>query len=114
MQFHHSLQDIRTGVLLLVVEELLNLLANLVVGDLDVVLHVAVLSHEGEETVVGDVELSSLVSETRPSTFLQQAILTSWNSRRETFGTSMLWVDGDSSSSFLPVKMSMATMWTLA
>ena len=26
----------------------------------------------------------------------------------------MLWVDGDKSSNFLPVKMSMATMWTLA
>jgi len=45
---------------------------------------------------------------------LDRLILTSWNSRRETLGTSMLWVDGDSSSSFLPVKMSMATKWTLA
>ena len=26
----------------------------------------------------------------------------------------MLWVDGDKSSNFLPVKISMATMWTLA
>ena len=26
----------------------------------------------------------------------------------------MLWVEGDRSSNFLPVKMSMATMWTLA
>jgi hypothetical protein len=40
--------------------------------------------------------------------------LTSWYSRRETLGTSMLWVDGHRSSSFLPVKMSMATRWTLA
>merc|ERR1712098_725982 len=31
-----------------------------------------------------------------------------------TFGTSMLWVEGQMSSSFLPVKMSKATMWTLA
>ncbi len=26
----------------------------------------------------------------------------------------MLWVDGDKSSSFLPVKISMATIWTFA
>jgi hypothetical protein len=48
---------IRTGVLLLVPEELLNLGSNLAVGVLDVVLHGAVLRHEGEETIVLDVEL---------------------------------------------------------
>jgi hypothetical protein len=48
---------IRTGVLLLVPEELLDLLADLALGDLDVVLHVAVLRHEGEEAIVLDVEL---------------------------------------------------------
>lgn len=47
----------RTGVLLLLLEELLNLGANLALGALDVVLHGAVLSHEGEETIVLDVEL---------------------------------------------------------
>jgi hypothetical protein len=36
--------------------------------------------------------------------------LTSWYSRRVTLGTSMLWVEGERSSSFLPVKISRATM----
>ena len=48
---------IRTGVLLLVPEELLDLGANLTLGVLDVVLHGTVLRHEGEETIVLDVEL---------------------------------------------------------
>jgi len=39
---------------------------------------------------------------------------TSWYSFLVTTGTSMLWVDGHNSSSFLPVKISMATKWTLA
>ena len=48
---------VRTGVLLLVPEELLDLGSNLTVGVLDVVLHGTVLRHEGEETIVLDVEL---------------------------------------------------------
>jgi hypothetical protein len=40
--------------------------------------------------------------------------LTSWYSLRVTWGTSMLWVDGERSSSFLLVKISMATKWTFA
>lgn len=48
---------IRTGVLLLVLEELLDLGANLTLGVLDVVLHGTILRHEGEETIVLDVEL---------------------------------------------------------
>ena len=48
---------IRTGVLLLVPEELLDLGANLALGALDVVLHGTVLRHEGKETIVLDVEL---------------------------------------------------------
>lgn len=48
---------IRTGVLLLVLEELLDLGANLTLGVLDVVLHGAILRHEGKETIVLDVEL---------------------------------------------------------
>jgi hypothetical protein len=47
-----------TGVLLLLVEELVDALTDLVVGDLDVVLGGAVVEHEGEETVVSDVELA--------------------------------------------------------
>jgi hypothetical protein len=46
-----------TGVLVLLDEELVDALANLVVGDLDVVLGGAVVKHEGEETVVSNVEL---------------------------------------------------------
>jgi len=46
-----------TGVLLLVLEELVDLLANLALRDLDIVLGVTVVVHEGEETVVSDVEL---------------------------------------------------------
>jgi len=49
--------DIRTGVLLLVDKELPDLGANLVVGALDVVLAGAVLTHEGHEVVITDVEL---------------------------------------------------------
>lgn len=48
---------IRTGVLLLVPEELLNLGTDLALGALDVVLHGAILRHEGKETIVLDVEL---------------------------------------------------------
>lgn len=48
---------IRTGVLLLVPEELLNLGTDLAIGALDVVLHGAILRHEGKETIVLDVEL---------------------------------------------------------
>lgn len=39
---------------------------------------------------------------------------TSWYSLRETRGTSILWVEGQRSSNFLPVKISIATRWTLA
>lgn len=46
-----------TGVLLLLSEELGDLLANLVVGQRNIILGVTVVGHEGEETVVGDVEL---------------------------------------------------------
>ena len=48
---------VRTGVLLLVPEELLDLGSDLAVGVLDVVLHGAVLRHEGEETIILDVKL---------------------------------------------------------
>ena len=48
-----------TGVLGLLVEELVDLLASLTIGDLDIVLGGAVLRHEGEEAVVGNVELEA-------------------------------------------------------
>ena len=50
-------QAVRTGVLLLVDEKLPDLGANLVVGALDVVLGGTVLTHEGHEVIVTNVEL---------------------------------------------------------
>lgn len=46
-----------TGVLLIGLEELVDLVANLTIGHLDVVLGVAILTHEVEEAIVRDVEL---------------------------------------------------------
>lgn len=46
-----------TGVLLLSLEEAEDLLANLSVGDLDIILGVTVVLHEGKVSIVGDVEL---------------------------------------------------------
>jgi len=101
-----------TGVLVLLVEKLVNLVTNLAIWDLDIVLGGTVVGHEGKETVVSDIELTNQVSGI--SSQIGWRLPTSWYSRRETFGTSILWVDGDRSSIFLLVKMSMATMWTLA
>ena len=55
--------DLLTGVLLLLLEELGDLLANIVVGQRNIILGVTVISHEGEEAVVGDVELEYLLVE---------------------------------------------------
>jgi hypothetical protein len=99
-----------TGVLAVLGEELADLVADLAVRELDILLGGAVVGHEGEETVVSNVELGKLVLIRRAS----PGALTSWYSWRRTLGTSMLWVDGHNSSSFLEVKMSMATKWTLA
>jgi hypothetical protein len=102
-----------TGVLALLGEKLVNLVANLAVGDLNIVLGVAGVGHEGEEAVVSDVELvSTSAAGSHPDYGIM--VQTSWYSWRRTLGTSMLWVDGDRSSSFLPVNKSMATKWTLA
>jgi hypothetical protein len=46
-----------TGVLLVSAEELLDLVTNFALGDFDVVLGGAILRHEGQETVVGDIKL---------------------------------------------------------
>ena len=100
-----------TGVLAVLGEELVDLVANLAVGELDVVLGGAVVGHEGEETVIGNVELEG-ISADRGGRGV--GALTSWYSWRRTLGTFMLWVEGHNSSSFLAVKMSMATKWTLA
>ena len=47
----------RTGVLLVLLEELVDLLSDLSVRDLDVVLGGTVLRHEGKESIIGNVEL---------------------------------------------------------
>ena len=100
-----------TGVLAVLGEQLADLVANLAVGELDVVLGGAVVGHEGEETVIGNIELGR-ISADGDGGF--ESALTSWYSWRRTLGTFMLWVEGHSSSSFLEVKMSIATKWTLA
>lgn len=52
-----GLQDALTDVLLLLTEHLDDALADLVVRDLDVVLGVTVILHQGKEVIVGDVKL---------------------------------------------------------
>lgn len=49
--------ELLTGVFALVGEQLADLLTDFTVGNLDVVLGVAKIVHEGEETVVTDVQL---------------------------------------------------------
>lgn len=51
-----------TGILLVLLEELVDLVANLAVGHADIILGLAIVGHEGEETIVGNVELSARVS----------------------------------------------------
>ena len=46
-----------TGVLSLIVEELVDLFTNLAVGELDVVLGGTVVGHEGQEAVISNVKL---------------------------------------------------------
>jgi hypothetical protein len=51
-----------TGVLALLVEHLVDLVTDFAVGELDVVLGGAVVGHEGEEAVVGNVNLRCMLS----------------------------------------------------
>lgn len=60
-----------TGVLALLLEELLDLVANLTVWDLDIVLGVTTVGHEGQEAIIGDVEL---YSHSQPSDSVQDTI----------------------------------------
>lgn len=46
-----------TDVLLILTEKLDDTLANLAVGELDIVLGVTVILHQGKEVIVGDVKL---------------------------------------------------------
>lgn len=52
-------QDALTQVLVLLVELLLDLGAEFTLGDLDIVLGVTVILHEGEVVIVGNVELGN-------------------------------------------------------
>lgn len=46
-----------TGILLLDLEQLGDLLANLTIRKLDVVLGDTIIGHQGEEAIVGDIDL---------------------------------------------------------
>ena len=96
-----------TGVLLLGGEETGDLVTDLTVGHANVILGLAVIAHQRQETVVRDVKLRARQHKGGSSQEAEKP--TSWYSLRVTLGTSMLWVEGLRSSSFLPVKMSMAT-----
>ena len=49
-----------TGVLLLSPEQAVDLLADLTIGHLDIILGVTIIVHEGEETIVRDIELQKM------------------------------------------------------
>ena len=51
-----------TGVLAVVLEELLDLVAGLSIWDLDIVLGGSIIVHEGEETIISDVELVDVLA----------------------------------------------------
>ena len=51
-----------TAVLLLLTEHLGDSVSNVILGELDVVLGVAGLIHEGQEVVIGDIQLSATMS----------------------------------------------------
>jgi len=48
-----------TGILLVSGEKLVNLLSNLSIGNLDIILGLAIISHQGKETIIGDIELDA-------------------------------------------------------
>ena len=62
MGTHLLRHGLHTGVLLLLLEELGDLAANLTIGHLDVVLGVAVVVHKGEEAIVRNVKLKINIS----------------------------------------------------
>jgi len=103
-----------TGVFLILAEQLVDLLPHLVIRDLDVVLGLATFGHEVQEAILGDIKLYLVSICQLLIPFAMASTRTSWYSWRLTCGTSMLWVEGDKSSNFLPVNKSMAVKWTLA
>jgi len=54
--FTHSSEDDNVSILLFLGEQLGNLLANFSLGNLDIILSFTVISHQGQEAVVGDIE----------------------------------------------------------
>lgn len=56
-----------TALLLLGKEHLVDLLTNLVVGDLDIILGVTAVGHKGHEAVLGDIELIFVNPTIQPS-----------------------------------------------
>ncbi len=80
------------------VELILDLLAEVAIGQPDVVLGDTVLGHQVEEAVV-DVDLcGAVLRENKLVSGGEEGGPTSWYSLRETLGTSMLWVEGQISS----------------
>jgi len=62
----HGSENDDVGVLLILGEQLVNLLANLSIGNLDIILGLAIISHQGEETIIRDIEkLVFLASDVR-------------------------------------------------
>jgi hypothetical protein len=49
-----------TGILLVGLEEFLDLLTDLSVWEFDVVLDGAIIGHEGQEAIIGDIELCDI------------------------------------------------------
>jgi hypothetical protein len=91
--------------ILAVIECALDLLADITLGDLDIVLGGTVVGHEVKETLV-DVDLylkqvrTSHIGKCGKASAGRGGVkrLTSWYSSRRTLGTSMLWVEGEISS----------------
>ena len=46
-----------TGVFLLDLEKLVNPVANITLGDLDIILSVTIIGHQREVAIIGDIEL---------------------------------------------------------
>ena len=57
-EWFYACSVVHTAVLLWVVPELLDLLANLSVWHLDIILHLTIIGHQGKESIVGDIKLS--------------------------------------------------------
>ena len=59
-----------TAVLLWVVPEILDLLADVTLWHLNIILHLTIISHQGKESIVGDVKLLALLASTSRSAVL--------------------------------------------